>query len=139
MVRKILVSLSGILSDAQDRGLVAQNVARQRRTRSNGEAQQKQRLEVGKDIPTPDEIRAILGQLQGRARPLLLTAIFTGLRASELRGLRWDDVDFARSEIRVRQRADRFGTIGAPKSAGSRRTVPLLPMVTNALREWRVG
>ena len=31
---------------------------------------------------------------EGRWRPFLLTAIFTGLRASELRGLRWDDVDF---------------------------------------------
>jgi hypothetical protein len=29
--------------------------------------------------------------------------------------------------------------MGAPKSAGSRRTVPLLPMVVNALREWRLA
>src|SRR5262249_24546108 len=50
MVRKALVSLSGILSDAQDRGLVAQNVARNRR-RSNGETRQQRRLEVGRDIP----------------------------------------------------------------------------------------
>jgi integrase len=139
MVRKILVSLSGILSDAQDRGLVAQNVARNRRSRQNGEARQRHRLEVGRDIPTPDEIRTILDHLGGRARPFLLTAIFTGLRASELRGLRWADVDLHRNELHVRQRADRFGTLGAPKSAGSRRTVPLLPMVANALKEWRLA
>jgi integrase len=138
MVRKILVSLSGILSDAQDRGLVAQNVVRNRRARGNGEARAKQRLEVGRDIPTPDEIRAILGQLHGRARPFLLTAIFTGLRASELRGLRWADVDLTRNELHVRQRADRFRSIGPLKSATSRRTVPFLPMVANALREWRL-
>jgi integrase len=141
MVRKVLVSLSGILADAMDRGLVAQNVVRNRRAHRNGsvEARQKHRLEAGRDIPTPDEIRVILGHLQGRARPMLLTAIFTGLRASELRGLRWADVDFARNELHVRQRADRFGMLGAPKSAGSRRTVPLLPMVVNALREWRLA
>jgi integrase len=139
MVRKILVSLSGLLSDAQDRGLVAQNVARNRRGNRNGEARAKQRLEVGRDIPTPDEIRTILGQLHGRARPLLLTAIFTGLRASELRGLRWADVDLHRNELDVRQRADCFGTLGRPKSATSQRTVPLLPMVANALREWRLA
>jgi integrase len=141
MVRKVLVSLSGILADAMDRGLVAQNVVRNRRAHRNGsvEARQKHRLEAGRDIPTPDEIRTILSHLQGRARPMLLTAIFTGLRASELRGLRWVNVDFARSEIHVRQRADRFGTIGHPKSAGSRRTVPLLPMVVNALKEWRLA
>jgi integrase len=138
MVRKVLASLSGILSDAMDRGNVAQNVARNRRWRSKGEARQQRRLEVGRDIPTPDEIRAILGQLSGRARPFLLTAIFTGLRASELRGLRWADVDLLHSELHVRQRADRYSVLGALKSATSRRTVPLLPMVTNALKEWRL-
>jgi integrase len=142
MVRKILVALSGILSDAQDRGLVAQNVVRNRRSHNgHTDARQKRKLEIGRDIPTPDEIRAIIATLTGpgRARPLLLTAIFTGLRSSELRGLRWQDVDFAKSELHVRQRADRFGTIGSPKSAAGRRSVPLLPMVANALREWKLA
>jgi integrase len=141
MVKKILVSLSGILADAQDRGLVAQNVVRNRRPQRGGtEARQKRRLEVGVDIPTPAEIRAIIAALGGgRDRALLLTAIFTGLRASELRGLRWADVDLAKSELHVRQRADRFGTMGALKSPAARRTVPLLPMVANAVREWRVA
>jgi integrase len=134
------VALSGILADAQDRGLVAQNVVRNRRSHSShSDARQNRRLEIGRDIPTPAEIRAIIAQLHGRARPLLLTAIFTGLRASELRGLRWADVDLARGVLHVRQRADRFGTMGAPKSAAGRRNVPLLPMVVNALKEWRLA
>ena len=142
MVRKILVALSGILTDAQDRGLVAQNVVRNRRSHNNGlaDARQKRRLEIGVDIPAPNEVRAIIASIDGgRARPLLLTAIFTGLRASELRGLRWVDINLARNELHVRQRADRFGTMGPLKSASSRRTVPLLPMVVNALREWRLA
>jgi integrase len=53
--------------------------------------------------------------------------------------LRWADVDLARNELHVRQRADRYSTIGALKSATSRRSVPLLPMVANALREWRLA
>ena len=53
---------------------------------------------------------------KGRWRPILLTAIFTGLRASELRGLRWEDVDLEKRELHVRQRADRYSTIGKPKS-----------------------
>jgi integrase len=36
------------------------------------------------------EIKAIVGR-KGAGRPIVLTAIFTGLRASELRGLRWAD------------------------------------------------
>jgi len=140
MVRKARRSLGALLADAQERGLVGQNVVRSlytrrrsRRTESNG------KLKVGVDIPSPDEIRAIIARLEGRWRPLLLTAIFTGLRASELRGLRWDDVDFKRSELHVRQRADRHGKIERPKSAAGERTVPLPPLVLSALREHRLA
>jgi integrase len=143
MVKKVLASLSSILSDAQDHGLVAQNVAHQRRSRNKkgaGNGRQKRLLKVGVDIPTPAEIRTIIAGLEaGRGRPLLLTAIFTGLRASELRGLRWSDVNLTSGKLHVRQRADRYHQIGAPKSATSQRCVPLLPMVTNALREWRLA
>jgi integrase len=60
---------------------------------SRSKAQQRRKLRVGVDIPKPAEVRAIAGKLEGRWRPLILTALFTGLRASELRGLRWEDVD----------------------------------------------
>src|SRR5262249_27437665 len=74
----------------------------------------------------------------GRWRPLLLTAIFTGLRASELRGLRWADIELKRGVLHVRQRADRHGKIGRTKSASGERTVPLPPLVLSALREHRL-
>jgi integrase len=142
MVKKILVSLSGILADAMHRGTVAQNVVRARGRSKNGHdaARRKHRPEVGVDIPTPAEIRALIQHLEdGRGRPLLLVAIFTGLRASELRGLRWADVDLDKGEIHVRQRADALNVIGELKSASGRRTIPMLPMVKNALTQWRLA
>jgi integrase len=145
MVRKALSSLSMILTDARERGLVAQNVVRGLRSgRNRGKEQradrrQKGKLKVGVDIPTPAEIRALIPRLEGRWRPLFLTAIFTGLRASELRGLRWSDVDLKRGEVHVRQRADRFGRIGALKSESAERAVPLPPMLINVLREWKLA
>ena len=66
-------------------------------------------------------------------------AIFTGLRASELRGLRWIDVDLKRGEIHVRQRADHFNAIGRLKSESGERTVPMPPMVVTMLREHRIA
>src|SRR5262249_25387591 len=131
MVRKARISLGALLGDAQERGLVGQNVVRAlRKGRRRGSdaraaARQNGKLKVGVDIPSPDEIRAIIaaldnGDSDGR-RPLLLTAIFTGLRISELRGLRWDDVDLKRSELYVRQRADRYNAIGKPKSVAGER------------------
>jgi integrase len=143
MVRKARRSLGALLADAQERGLVGQNVVRSlrmgRRGRDARAAARNGKLRVGVDIPTPDEIRAIIAKLSGRQRPLLLTAIFAGLRASELRGLRWADVDLKRGEVHVRQRADRYGSIGRPKSAAGERTVPLPPAVVAALREHRLA
>jgi integrase len=140
MVRNVRRSLGAILADAQERGLVAQNVVyslhrRQRARRAEGNG----KLKAGIDIPTPAEMRAIVSKLGGRYRVLLLTAIFTGLRASELRGLRWQDVDLKGGELHVRQRADRYNKIGRPKSEAGERTVPLPPMVITALREHRLA
>ena len=99
----------------------------------------KKRLDIGADIPSKDELRAILEAASSRWRPLIVTVIFTGLRASELRGLTWSDIDLDRATLRVRQRADRWNRIGSPKSATSQREVPLAPMVVNTLKEWRLA
>jgi integrase len=139
MVRKVRTSLSMLLTDAQERGYVNRNVAKELRRSKERKAERriKGRLKVGIDIPTPAEIRTVLPNLQGRWRPLLLTAIFCGLRASELRGLRWQDIDFDKRELHVRQRADRHNQIGRPKSEAGERTVPIPAPVLNALREWK--
>jgi len=144
MVRKVRSSLGAILADAQERGLVARNVVRDlrghrsRRKKGSGKRQDR-RLQVGVDIPTPEEVRALLQQAEGHWRPFLMTAVFTGLRSSELRGLRWQDVDLEKGELHVRQRADRYNEIGRPKSAAGTRTVPLPPALIHELRQWKLG
>ena len=135
MACKVLSSLKSLLRHAQNRGNVAQNVALAVKIKAN--PRDKKKLEVGVDIPTTDEIRAIIAAA-GRSRPLLLVAIFAGLRSSELRGLRWSDADLKQNLLHVRQRADRYGKIGKPKSKAGHRTVPIGPQVVNALREWKL-
>lgn len=136
MAKKALSSLKAIISEAQRRGRVSQNVAREVKVRQA--RRHKEHVEVGNGIPTKAEIKSILGKAEGRWRPLLVTATFTGLRASELRGLTWDNVDFDNKVIRVRQRADRFNEIGSPKSGAGKRDVVMPPMVLNTLREWKL-
>jgi integrase len=142
MVKRVRGSLSMLIADAQERGLINRNVVRELRRgkERRAERRQKGRLKVGVDIPTPSEIGLILGHLTGALwrRPLIMTAIFTGLRASELRGLRWQDVDFGAKAIHVRQRADRYNKIGPPKSDAGTRTIPLPPLVLNTLKEWKL-
>jgi integrase len=140
MTRRVLVTLGTMLADAQERGLVATNVARGLKIgRKRGNDQRaKRKLKVGTDIPTPEEVKAILAHAPDRYRLWLLVASFTGLRASELRGLPWGDVDLKQGKLHVRQRADRHKTFDKPKSEAGERTIPLPPMVVNDLREWKL-
>ena len=71
MVRKVRVSLSSLISDAQERGLVARNVVRDLRstrrcgTERRAERRQRGKLKIGVDIPTREEIKAIVGPRKG--------------------------------------------------------------------------
>lgn len=139
-IRKARMALGAILKHAQLRGLVAQNVvAATGREEQAKRAEGTRKLKVGVDIPAVPEVRAILAQTQGRTRAWFLVACFGGLRASELRGLTWANVDLKAGELHVSQRMDRYGTIGAPKSEAGERTVPLPPFVVQALREHKLA
>jgi integrase len=133
LARKVLTSLKSLLKVAKH-AHVAADVSIKRGKRGE------RKLEVGVDIPTPAEIKRLIdAATDTRRRTLLLTAALTGLRASELRGLRWKDVDLKAAELNVRQRADRYNAIGPPKSASGVRAIPLAPDVLSALKEWKLA
>lgn len=79
----------------------------------------------------------ILEHAPDRHRPLITTAVFTGMRNSELRGLTWDNVDFDRRLICVRARANRLNEMGSPKSRAGTRDIPMTPLVTRTLSDWQ--
>ena len=133
MVCRVLTSLSGIITTAQRRGLVAVNhvpeVERTRRKRGD-------RRPV---MPTRGELKAILAEANElRDRIPILLALLAGLRGSEIRGLTWPNVDLKTGVIHVRQRADRWGHIGTPKSEAGIRDIPTGAVLLNALKTWRL-
>jgi len=73
--------------------------------------------------------------------PLVTVAMLTGLRLGELLGLTWDDIDLERGELRVVRAVQRVRGRGLvvvpPKTASSRRLLPLPPQAVAALREQR--
>src|SRR5450755_2530653 len=85
-------------------------------------------------VYSPEEVWALVraagAELDGA---LYLTAAFTGLRMGELLALRWRDVDFAGSTVRVRA-SFYNGNLSTPKS-GKVRAVPLAPDVATALAQ----
>lgn len=132
MAGKAVRALSSILTEAQRRGLVSQNVAK------GVKVIRPSRDRADVVIPTKAELRAMLDHAGADFRPLLLTAIVTGLRSSELRGLRWQDIDLKAATVTVAQRADQWGVIGSPKSKAGRRTIPIAPQVASELRKWKL-
>ncbi len=68
----------------------------------------------GPTLPSREELKAIIDATPERWRPLILSAIFTGLRGSELRGLLWSDIDLKRGVLSARRRVDRFNSFGRP-------------------------
>jgi len=60
-----------------------------------------------KKIPalSEEEVQRLLKEANGWFRPVLLTALYTGMREGELISLEWDDVDFKGSVIRIRRKS----------------------------------
>jgi len=124
---KLLIQLHGILGRARRvYGLPANAAAEVEKfsQRPSGEI----------EVFAPEEVWALVraaGSEQDAA--IFLTAGFTGLRMGELIALRWRDVDFAGSTIRVRA-SYYLGQLTTPKS-GKVRSVPMAPDVATALAQ----
>lgn len=87
MVKRVLGSLSSIVSEAQRRGLVAVN-----NVKAGGRTKRGKRERAHIEMPSREELKAMLNATTDKTRPIIMTAILCGLRASELRGLRWTDI-----------------------------------------------
>jgi integrase len=84
------------------------------------------------------EIERLLSACPPRGRLLVTTALYSGLRISEMLGLIWGDVDFRRGVIAVRFQLSRAHR-GEParrvatKTPASVREVPLVPQLADLL------
>jgi integrase len=77
-----------------------------------------------------EEIETAIYALQEPARTIFAVAAFSGLRLSELRGLRWSDYDG--NSLQVSRSVWRTH-VSAPKTAESEAAVPVLPILARAL------
>jgi integrase len=82
------------------------------------------------------EISSLLTELQYPYKAMMFLAAATGLRASELLGLQWQDVDFDLLQINL-SRGVVHEVIGKLKTEASQKPIPLDPDLASALLEWR--
>ncbi len=91
-----------------------------------------QRISGDIDVFSPEEVWALVRAARDeRDTAIYITAALTGVRMGELRALKWRDVDFPRSVIRVRA-SYAAGELSVPKS-GKVRSVPMVVEVAQQL------
>lgn len=101
-----------------------------------GVRQSSQRVHIP-DILTLVEMQAILAGLSELMhRTAILVAAVTGLRRSEIRGLKWSDADFDGLWLKLKRGIVRKSQTSL-KTEGSRKGVPLTQDLADALLEWR--
>jgi integrase len=88
------------------------------------------------DVLTVDELKSLLAELTGVYRVMVSVVAVTGLRVSELLGLRWQDCDFAAGEIRLSRGIVRQHET-VMKTEASRKPVPLDVGLSDVLMAWR--
>ncbi|MGH2865061.1 MAG: tyrosine-type recombinase/integrase, partial [Solirubrobacteraceae bacterium] len=150
-VNKIVTQLHAIFQHAVDyHGLISNPVAKVKRLRESYDA-------ARFDFYSPEEIHTLVataarGAHRDPRRPavsdteralraaedsqdaaIYLTAALSGLRRGELLALRWEDVDFEQSSIRVFEGYS-ANRVGKPKSRKSR-TVPMVEEIAHALSD----
>lgn len=134
--RHVRATLRRALADAQRDGLVAQNVAALARP---------PRVEPRElHILTAEETSSLIRRTaDDPLGTLWAVAALTGMRAGELLGLRWSDVDLHSPEPTLTvnrtlaKGLDGKYRLAEPKTARSRRSLALGPSIVNALeRQW---
>lgn len=89
-------------------------------------------------VLTREEQDILLRYLVGNEiEELVIFALATGMRLGEITGLTWENVDFEKNEVYVKEilKRDPKGVFykDVPKTAKSLRTIPLLPQITERL------
>ncbi len=88
-------------------------------------------------IITPEQAKTIIRLMKDPLhRVLVIVAVLTGLRASELAGLQWQCVDFANNRIVVNKRWA-LGEFGKPKTECSDASVSMGEALSTVLSAWR--
>ena len=142
---KGLLPQDGAAVEGRPEGDAGQGDARPAGAAQRGDAGPGPRVERQEVQPwSAAEASAFLASVRDhRLAALFTVGVALGLRKGELLALRWTDIDMEAGSLRVSRTVQRLGSgigliEGSPKSARSRRTVPLPGVCLEALHRHRV-
>lgn len=129
-ISAVLIPLSRLFAHAVRRDVIQVNPISKLDRSERPHASRQERPVLNRD-----QIHRLLEAAQPQYRTLIATAIFTGLRQSELLGLHWRDIDFDNQVIHVRGALDRQQQEVPPKTENALRDVILMPALAKLLRQ----
>lgn len=91
------------------------------------------------DRITKAAITTIIAHAAPKYRLAIKFAAYTGLRVGEQLALTWDDVDLDAGLVRVSKAVKKGGSIGAPKTKGGVRSIPLTSSLLSDLLAWKLA
>jgi integrase len=85
-------------------------------------------------VLTIKQYQAFAGQLSDLHRTMVVAAMCSGMRVSEVLGLRWDQLDLTNGLMSVQPRVTNSGMVSPEGSEGP---LPIDPVLLESLLEWR--
>jgi integrase len=135
-VLEVHVVLRKALADARRRALVIHNVA------DDAEAPKRRRPNAVLRAWNAEQLQTFLAVARSkRLFPAYWLAATTGMRRSELLGLRWGDIDLDAGRLSISRALVSVGYVlhdSPGKTRTSRRAVDLDPVTVEVLRAWRI-
>jgi integrase len=127
-VVNLLRLVQGIFSVAVDNDLIVRSPVRRKHKPHVPQSE--------KMAWTPEQVRAIVDEISQNYRPLFVCLALTGLRAGELLGLQWKNLNLETGELRVEQSLWNNQVV-TPKTKSSKASVWFDKILTDAFSEQR--
>jgi integrase len=130
MVLNVISTLSSILDTAKSWGYVCQKVDYSNLVFPSGE------VEIEARFFTPSQVGKIIAAAREPYKTMFTVLAMTGLRAGEMLGLQWGDINFDKRLVDVRRSAW-YGRIQTTKNKSSEAVIPLPKALAAVLRTYR--
>ncbi|RXJ93742.1 hypothetical protein CRV00_09785 [Malaciobacter molluscorum] len=135
-ILKIRSCINSMFEDAIEAQIIDNNPVSKAKKLNETEKPKVERIRLTPFKPL--EINKILSVSEGQNKNMIATFFFTGLRASELIGLKWESIDFEKMTISIKEQIVNGNHKTILKTTKSRRIVPivktLLPFLENQFK-----